>query len=191
MYLGNWEFFVIKCGISLNFEARFPISTQVKKKLTFWHNEFSSPLPKLPRPRPINVILLGIDSTSRSDAVRGLPKTIALFQEMGFHDFQGYHSISPHRLPNFMGFLMGLNQSTARGTCSPNSEIPFDSCPLIWKEYSAQNYVTMYLEHGVQTFNWGGASGLKDGTTDYYPHPLFTAIRRVRSKVRSCVLPCR
>jgi len=183
MDLGDWELFVIKCGMSLNFEARLPkISAQVKKKLTFWTEEFSSPLPK--SSTPINVILFGIDTVSRSHALRSLPKTISLFQEMGFHDFQGYHSIFPETIDNFMGFLMGLQKPIVRATCSPSWESPFDACPLIWKNYSAHNYVTMYIEDGLQTFNWAG-QGFKDRPTDYYPRHLFTAITemRVRSKL--------
>jgi len=186
--LGDWELFVIKCGTFLNFDARLPIvsSTQVKKKLEFWADEFRSPLPK--PSSPINVILLGVDNVSRSHALRSLPKTISLFQEMGFHDFQGYHSIFPSTLTNSMGFLMGLQRTTVRATCSPNWESPFDSCPLIWKNYSAQNYVTMYIEDGFQTFNWAGQSGFEERPTDYYPHRLFTAIREMRSNVRSFIL---
>jgi len=176
--LEEWEFFVVRCGGALNFDSSLRVSPEVKLKSEFWKQPPS-------KATPISVMLLGFDSVSRSHAHRSLPRTMGLMKKMGFHDFQGYHSLAPSTLTNFMGFLIGLRRDIIRETCAPDWTTPFDACPFIWKNYSHNNYVTMYIEDGEQTFNWGGQSGFRQQPTDYYVHPLFSAIEGMRSWVIS------
>ena len=170
------EMYVVRCNDSFNFEANLPIHPQVREKIKFWKEKLSLD----PEAKPMNVILIGIDTVSRSHAYRSLPKTLEYLKETGYHDFQGYHSIAPSTLTNFMGFLIGLKRTDVRATCTSSWSSPFDSCPFIWKNYSAQNYVTMYAEDGEQSFNWGGQSGFNEKPTDYYIHSLFNSMERIR-----------
>jgi hypothetical protein len=169
------EMWALKCNnVSLNFDVNFPIHPEVKEKMNYWKNTSTQ--------KPLNVIFLGIDTVSRSHAFRGLPKTMEVFKQMEFIDFQAYHSVAPSTLTNFMAFLMGLTRKEVRLSCTSSWSSPFDSCPFIWKNYSDMNYVTMYAEDGEQTFNWGGQSGFKNKPTDYYIHSLFNSIPHLRLK---------
>ena len=165
--------FALRCNDSFNFEANFPIHPNVQEKMDYWKTYQNS--------NPINVVFIGIDTVSRSHAYRSIPETLKYMKEMGFHDFQGYHSIGPSTLPNFMAILFGLKRTEVRETCTSSWTSPFDSCPFIWKNFSLNNYITMYIEDGKETsFNWGGQSGFKNKPTDYYIHPLFSAIEDLR-----------
>ncbi len=173
------ETYILKCNSSFNFGANLPTHAPAKKKIQFWRKKIA----KKRSSRPFNVIFLGIDTVSRSNAYRCIPKTLALLREMGFHDFQAFHSIAPSTLSNLMASLMGLKRTQAREVCTPNWESPFDPCPFIWKNYSSQNYVTMYIEDGGESsFNWGGQSGFHQKPTDYYINILFKAIEKCRLK---------
>jgi len=176
--------YVVRCNESFNFEVNLPIHPQVRDKMNYWKQKITTE----PESKPINVIFLGIDTVSRSHAFRSLPKTMEYLKGMGFHDFLGYHSLAPSTLTNFMAFLIGLRRSEVSATCARWWSNPYDSCPFIWKNYSSQNYVTMYAEDGEQSFNWGVQKGFNEKPTDYYIHSLFRSIEGLRLenfKVRS------
>ncbi len=177
------ELLLVRCGDRLNFETTFPTNKPVVvEKFKHWNT----------RPEtdgggaevePISVLFLGIDSVSRSHAYRSLPRTLDFMTStLEFVDFQGYHSTSGSTLTNFMAFLMGTTRSDVRRTCAPDWHSTFDRCPLIWQEFGAAHYVTMYVEDGTQTFNWGGQSGFAEPPTDFYAHPLFNAMLPLRKK---------
>lgn len=160
----------VTCNEERNALANFPLH-KVRGKLEHWS---SSGIPD--EERPISVFLFGVDTVSRAHAYRSLPKSIAAMKRMDFVDFPGYHSVSKFTFPNFMGFLLGMTQARVRDTCAKNWSTPFDSCPFIWKNFSASNYVTGFFEDGIGSLNWGGQSGFMKPPTDYYLHPLFLAV---------------
>ncbi|CAG7831661.1 unnamed protein product, partial [Allacma fusca] len=174
--VGDREVLLVKCGNHTNFHANVPIKPKVQEKINYWEG-----IPE--EERPFNVFVLGIDTVSRSHAYRSLPKSIKLMTELGFIDFEAYHSVAPSTLTNFMAMLMGLSRAQVRGTCSKSWVTPFDDCPLIWKNFSENNYVTSYVEDGAQSFNWGGQSGFVNQPTDYYLHHLFLSLAHTRGKI--------
>ncbi|CAG7727539.1 unnamed protein product [Allacma fusca] len=167
--VGNREVLLVKCNNFTNFHANIPIKPAVQEKINYWEGISDEE-------KPFNVFILGIDTVSRSHAYRSLTKSIKLMEELGFIDFQGYHSVGPSTLTNFMAMLMGLQRTKVRGTCAKDWVTPFDNCPLIWKNFSENNYVTGYVEDGPQSFNWGGQSGFVNQPTDYYLHHLFLSL---------------
>ncbi|CAG7694884.1 unnamed protein product [Allacma fusca] len=176
--IGAKEAFLITCEDFINAEASIPIKPKVQEKMKYWE--------KVPLDgRSPSVLLFGIDSTSRAHAYRSLPQSIDLMMKLGFVDFNSYHSVAPATLNNFMAFLMGLTRNEVRNSCAPNWTTPFDECPLIWKTFSEQKYVTSYIEDGSQTFNWGGQSGFNEAPTDYYLHHFFKQLRESRDKLLS------
>ena len=116
----------------------------------------------------MNVLFLGFDSISCSHAFRGLPQTLESY------NLQDGVSGLP-RLPlhwtlhdtQLHGVLMGLTQEQVTVGCAPSWHKPFDKCPLVWKDYSAAHYMTMFLEDGSQTFNWGPESGFNAQSTNF------------------------
>ncbi|CAG7827551.1 unnamed protein product [Allacma fusca] len=174
--VGDREVLLVKCNNFTNFHTNIPIKPAVQEKMNYWEGISDEE-------RPFNVFILGIDTVSRSHAYRSLTKSIKLMEELGFIDFQAYHSVAPSTLTNFMAMLMGLQRAKVRGTCAKDWVAPFDNCPLIWKNFSENNYVTGYVEDGPQSFNWGGQSGFVNQPTDYYLHHLFLSLADTRGNV--------
>jgi hypothetical protein len=178
--VGSKEMYLLRCNTSLNFGAHIPLklSPVVKKKVEAWEKKKrSSPGPDS---LPISVIVIGVDTTSRSHAFRGMPRVINLMKELGFHDFQAFHALAPYTLSLLSALLMGLTREGVRESCAPTWTSPFDPCPFIWKDLSDHDYVTLYVEDGPQSFNWGQQAGFSEKPTDYYIHALFDAIEELR-----------
>jgi hypothetical protein len=167
--------YVLKCNSTIKLEANLPFSSSVQRKIEYWKNK--------PESIPISVLFFGIDTVSQSHAFRGMPRVISLMKNMGFHDFQAFHSLAPSTFNLFMAVLMGMEKDKVRRTCAPDWSSPFDSCPFIWKTFSDLNYVTMFAEDEPQTFDWGGQAGFRTRPTDYYINELFDAIEALRPNI--------
>ena len=167
----------------MNMEFIISEKKKVTKKIKFWDKKR-----RQDQTFPVNVIVLGIDAVSRSHFYRSLPNTATLMKKLGFIDFKGYHSLAPSTLTNFMGFLMGLTRPEVRQTCAKDLTSSFDKCPLIWKRFNQERYITSFIEDGAQSFNWGSQGGFKNIPTDYYFHQYFLAFsiqRLLQIPVRS------
>ena len=69
----------------------------------------------------MNVLILGIDSTSRSNFIRNMPKTYkALTTVLGGWDLRGYTKIDDSTFPNVMAMLTGYRVTVQ------DSELPVD-----------------------------------------------------------------
>lgn len=175
MALRGIESFLVKCGDRfLNVDSSITAKIEVTDKLNHWK--------RVPRKEhPYSVFLFGFDSLSRAHAYRSFKKSIPFMKELGFLDFNSYHSTSDSTLTNFIAFLMGIPRPIIRETCSKNWNTPFDTCPLVWNDFSEANYITSFVEDGDQSFNWGGDAGFRRRQpTDYYIHPMFLALRKLR-----------
>ena len=171
-FLASREYFVVKCGKYMNFEMKFLNSKSAQRKTSHWD--------KVGRHDKINVVILGIDSTSRAHAYRSLPQTMRLLMETGFTDFKGFHSVGPSTVYNMIALLTGKTPEQLWSTCQANFKSSYDNCPLIWKEFSNEYCSTHFIEDGEQSFNWGDRGGFLETPVDFYAHPLFLAIEKLR-----------
>ena len=140
-------------------------SKQTWLKANFWQTQ---------KTRPPNVLIVGIDSISRLHFRRSLPQTVELLEKHGFIEIKGYTRVGKNTFPNVMAFLGGM--SVNKYPCWRRESQKFDDCPLIWKDFSKQNYVTGYLEDvpGLAAFNHY-KTGFVQQPTDYYLRPLSVA----------------
>ena len=60
--------------------------------------------------------------------------------------------------------------------------VPQTGSPLVFKDFNAARYVTMYNEDGYQSFIRGPNGGFEEPPTDYCIHPLLVAIDPIRKK---------
>ena len=140
--------------------------------------------------RPPSVLIIGIDSVSRLNFQRSLPQTVKLLQKTGFIELKGFTRVGQHTFPNVMAFLAGMPPAN-RYPCWRRDSQKFDDCPLIWKGFNRQNYITGYLEDipALSAFNHY-ATGFVQQPTDYYLRPLSVAyqekLRRTKG-FKGCV----
>ncbi|EDW16526.2 uncharacterized protein Dmoj_GI10580 [Drosophila mojavensis] len=131
---------------------------------------------KAARRKP-SVIMFGIDSLSRINLRRTMPKVYKYLTRKGWYEMQGYNKVADNTFPNLMAILSGYSPDTAKEkVCDTNYNGCFDQFPFIWKYLKNVGYLTAYAEDsiGMNTFNY-----LKPGfltqPTDYYYRPLLKA----------------
>lgn len=123
-----------------------------------------------------SVLLFGIDSISRLNFIRTLPKTREFVESRGWIELEGYNKVAENTFPNFMAFLTGMHEEQLANVCYNAWHDEVDDCPFIWKSYSKKKFLTAYIEDSASmgTFNYA-KYGFLDSPTDYYSRPLMKA----------------
>ncbi|KAH8381572.1 hypothetical protein KR093_008520 [Drosophila rubida] len=131
--------------------------------------------PKPPTtPRKPSVFMFGIDSLSRINLRRTMPKVYKFLTRRGWYEMQGYNKVADNTFPNLLAVLSGYSPDTAKAkVCDTDNRGCFDRMPFIWKYFKSAGYLTAYGEDecGMNTFNY-----MKPGfiamPTDYYHRPF-------------------
>ena len=133
---------------------------------------------QLSDPNVFNVILMAIDSTSRLNSIRKLPKLRKFLQhELGAIDMTGNTRVGVNTFPNVVPLLTGWRYQELKKS-DKIRDMNFDRFPMIWKNFSNHGYSTLFGEDGepsYQTFNYK-KNGFRKPPTDFYLRPLSLAI---------------
>ncbi|CAL4065681.1 unnamed protein product [Meganyctiphanes norvegica] len=127
--------------------------------------------------KPLSVMLMGLDSTSRNNLQRYLPKTFAYLKESKAIDPLGYNKVGDNTFPNLLSLLPGLQEKTILQKFTNGvRKGPFDKCTFLWNNFSTLGYVTAYGEDSVEdgTFNYM-KTGYVSPPTDLYLPPFIQA----------------
>lgn len=137
----------------------------------------------------LSVLFIGIDSVSRLNFIRSLPKTRSFMVANEWIELKGYNKIGDNTFPNLMAIFTGKNESTAYKTCNPKVVGPLDKCNFIWNDFKRNGYITAYGEDSgsINTFNYE-KKGFKKLPTDYYFRPYILASEKLKI-VRKETLP--
>uniref|UniRef100_A0A914D3E9 Uncharacterized protein n=1 Tax=Acrobeloides nanus TaxID=290746 RepID=A0A914D3E9_9BILA len=142
-----------------------------------------------------SVIMMGIDSMSRSNFIRQLNKTYAVLQKLGFVDMKSHVKIWDNTYNNLLAVLLGKRGTPSRefpAEIPDSPEIYYDGFDFIWKNFSDQGYVTLLAEDKPDrgTFNKDyNTKGFKFQPVDHYMRPYWLAAVSSLLKLRS-VLKC-
>lgn len=141
--------------------------------------------------RPISVLFVVIDSISRLNLVRTMPRTRNFLLENNFIELVGYNKIDDNTLPNFDALITGLNLRQSTEMCKPTEVGGLDKCPMIWYDYRNSGYVTAYAEDWsrISTYNYQ-KKGFKNPPTDYYFRPYMEAAETLNWDVLDYMLHC-
>ncbi|PSN55945.1 hypothetical protein C0J52_00456 [Blattella germanica] len=131
-----------------------------------------------------SVLIFGLDSMSRLNFIRQLPRTYSFLT--GVLDsvvFTGMTKCGDNTFPNMMAFLSGKNvhkRDCETNTLSVEKPTYFDDITLVWDNFTTNGYTTMYNEDwpSLTLFNFG-ASGFKYVPTDYYVRPFWLALDKI------------
>ncbi|XP_014480678.1 PREDICTED: uncharacterized protein LOC106747559 [Dinoponera quadriceps] len=131
-------------------------------------------------PRKLSVLILGIDSVSRLNFYRTMPKTEKYLRETGWIGLKGYNKIGDNTFPNLMAILTGQNSQQAYSRCKPTVAYKLDNCPFLWHNFRNAGYVTAYGEDEtvLNTFNYLKV-GFVEPPTDYYLRPYMLASEKL------------
>lgn len=174
-------FFKAKSTAYTNMHAFIRKTKDVKKKISAQVKNDSR----------ISVMLFGIDSISRLNLFRTMPKTVEYINKQGWLNFKGYNKIDDNTFPNLIAILTGYTVEQLRAACWFEKHGKLDECPIIWKDFSKQGYVTVYAEDEpiISSFNYR-KSGFVKTPTDYYLRPFMLATEKLPSKKKDALKIC-
>ncbi|XP_022230852.2 uncharacterized protein LOC111079843 [Drosophila obscura] len=137
-----------------------------------------TPKAKTLGPRKPSVIMYGIDSLSRINLRRTMPKVHKFLQGPGWYEMQGYNKVADNSFPNLFAILSGYSPDTAKSqVCDTDKSGCFEELPMIWHYFKNASYMTAYAEDesGSNTFNYL-KPGFTEKPTDYYFRPFLRAL---------------
>ncbi|XP_065199485.1 uncharacterized protein LOC135831139 [Planococcus citri] len=139
----------------------------------------TSPPKQATDPIKYSVLFFGIDSISRLNLIRTMPKTVQYLKEKQWLQLEGYNKIGDNTFPNLVAALSGMNVTQFRSSCVKSKKDMFDNCPLIWKNFKNNSYITAYIEDcpSIGTFNFE-KYGFMNSPTDYYSRPYLMGAQK-------------
>lgn len=119
--------------------------------------------------KKINILVIGVDSVSRLNLHRQLPKTVNFLKAQNAVEMLGYNKVGDNTFPNVVPILTGLSVEELTMLCWNNSNTVFDECPFIWKNYKNHGYITGFGEDAanIGLFNYLMV-GFRKQPTDFY-----------------------
>ncbi|XP_034669828.1 uncharacterized protein LOC117902513 [Drosophila subobscura] len=130
-----------------------------------------------PLPRQPSVIMLGLDTMSRMNFKRTMPKTAEYVQQLGWFEMEGYNKVADNTFPNLCVVMAGGSPKELEKVCAVTSNVRIDLCPWIWRDFKTAGYSTAYgedvLQYGVFT---GPGVGFGQLPTDFYLRPLLLGL---------------
>ncbi|EDW53258.1 GM12729 [Drosophila sechellia] len=131
-----------------------------------------------PSKRKPSVLMFGIDSLSRINLRRTMPKVYKFLTRDGWFEQQGYNKIGDNTFPNLLAILTGYNpESAIERVCNWHEDGCLDRTPFIWHYFRNASYLTAYAEDetGMNTFNYL-KPGFLEQPTDFYLRPFQKAV---------------
>ncbi|XP_050415129.2 uncharacterized protein LOC126829360 [Patella vulgata] len=153
-----------------------PIRLQQLKTRFSKHQEEKKPLETL------NVAMVGVDSLSRLNHIRSMPKTRDyLLRHMDAIELQGYTKVADCTMVNIVPMTTGRFAEELPWDENKSRE-PFDKYNFIWKNFSSSGYSTLYAEDHprLNGFNYF-KSGFHVPPADHYYRPFALAVERDNS----------
>ncbi|XP_047993705.1 uncharacterized protein LOC125232126 [Leguminivora glycinivorella] len=163
------------------------VNCSCEKKISDYFFLFARYKPISVKPRtdlPYNILVLGIDSVSRLNLHRTMPKTVKLLRKLGAVEMLRYNKVGENTFPNVVPLLVGKHVSELPETCWSSKKVTFDNCPFIWYRFQQEGFTTAYIEDytKIGTFNYM-RRGFAGFPTDYYLRTfLFEAETYARGK---------
>lgn len=184
------EFIIVTCTehpsrvIYQNAHAIVRNKLKVEQKLTRKRHSHSK--------NKTSVFIMGIDSISRLNLIRGMPETAKHLEDNGWFEMRGYNKIGDNTFPNLMAILTGQNESVSDRVCNWRKVGELERCNFIWNDYDAAGYVTAYAEDesSINTFNYY-ETGFVNEPTDYYMRPFaLGAEKKLKSHLKHNSIMC-
>ena len=132
---------------------------------------------KVTKKEQFNIVAIGVDSISRLNFIRHLPKTRDfLLRELQAVELQGYNKVADNTYVNLVPMFAGkyVEELPWDETMSYK---PFDEFNFIWQNFSDSGYRTLYAEDAptIAIFNYA-KEGFHKAPADYYLRPWSLAL---------------
>ncbi|XP_071806539.1 uncharacterized protein [Asterias amurensis] len=189
------DFLLVGCVDSHTSSAKRMALAPAKKRMSIYkrHSEdfdvhasiFPKPMEQLQAKHStdglgLNVVLLNIESTSRMNFIRFLPKTSKLLETLGTIIFKGFTIVGDGTDWNLVPMLTGKTEYEMPDTTKGNPNASFVNVyPFIWNEYAKYGYVTMFAEDTTELamFDYRRI-GFDKQPTDHYMRPYWDFVKQ-------------
>jgi hypothetical protein len=129
---------------------------------------------------PFGVLFVGIDSISKMNLVRTMPKTYEFLRGRDFYDLKGYTKIGDNTFPNLMAILTGKTWTQVYEQCDPKKN-KMSNCDTMWDKFSDLGYIMAYTEDestmGIFNYN---RKGFASPSTDFYMRPYVEQLPSIK-----------
>ncbi|CAN8001975.1 unnamed protein product, partial [Ixodes hexagonus] len=181
--------FPITFGMRLDLEF---IKIRCFLKQTEFYHGFHL-IPQLKRTRMVtagdqmNVLILGMDSVSRLNMIRRMPRSRKfVLESMEAFELLAYNKVGENTFPNLMPLLSG---HSGEEVTSMTRNRTFDDIPFLWNHFKRKGYRTVFMEEMPRwsLFIHPSRQGFRRKPTDYYPFPIVKAIGEFDQKQSGCM----
>ncbi|XP_021376806.1 uncharacterized protein LOC110465364 [Mizuhopecten yessoensis] len=123
--------------------------------------------------RRMNVVMIGLESTSRLNFIRHMNFTKNFLQNaMAAVELIGYNKVGLNTFPNLVAMLLGITKEQMNDTRGF-----YDEYPLIWKDFMRAGYVTLLGQDASSTAVFQYLrKGFKRAPVDYYMRPFVRSL---------------
>ncbi|XP_033726105.1 uncharacterized protein LOC117315815 [Pecten maximus] len=127
----------------------------------------------LSRKRPLDVVMIGLESTSRMNFIRHMNFTRNfLRKKMAAVELKGYNKLALNTFPNLIPMLLGIPVQEMN-----DSRKFYDNYPFIWKDFKKAGYVTLMGQDATQTAAFHYLrKGFRQAPVDYYMRPYIRGL---------------
>ncbi|CAP28993.2 Protein CBG09618 [Caenorhabditis briggsae] len=146
----------------------------IPKKANLKNKQIQESTPDFP-----SVIMIGLDSMSRSNFIRQMPKTYKYMKDSGFIDMKGHMKIHDNTYGNLLAILTGkrgVSVQEFKAEMNESWHIAFDEYDFVWKTFSENGYATLFSEDrpDIGTFTYKNLlRGFLQQPTDHYLRPFW------------------
>lgn len=137
-----------------------------------------------------NVLILGIESMSRLNFHRTMPKTASFLKERGVLELHGYNKLGDNSLPNLFPLLTGFSYKYVKKICVQNSIFNVDKCALIWDKFKEKGFHTALGSDSIAGLLGNYEYTLPRVPTDSYLQPFIFETRKLFRNQQYNFHPC-
>ncbi|XP_033725509.1 uncharacterized protein LOC117315431 [Pecten maximus] len=132
----------------------------------------------LSRKRPLDVVMIGLESTSRMNFIRHMDFTRNfLRKKMAAVELKGYNKLGKNTFPNIIPMMLGIPVQEMN-----DSLMFYDNYPFIWKDFKKAGYVTLMGQDGTSMAVYHYLrKGFRQAPVDYYMRPYILGMERTNS----------
>uniref|UniRef100_A0A914XCU8 Sulfatase N-terminal domain-containing protein n=1 Tax=Plectus sambesii TaxID=2011161 RepID=A0A914XCU8_9BILA len=126
-----------------------------------------------------SVIVILLDSTSHSSAVRRLPQSLKFLKEqLNLTVFDGYAKVGLNSNPNGIAFLTGRMKEPPFGKNTDAGSNDDAQQQSIWHEYKKRGFVTFFSEDDIINLTF---DQFQSAPTDHFLGPFWTHMNSIQA----------
>uniref|UniRef100_A0A6P7FNZ8 Uncharacterized protein LOC114331223 n=1 Tax=Diabrotica virgifera virgifera TaxID=50390 RepID=A0A6P7FNZ8_DIAVI len=101
----------------------------------------------------LNILVIGLDSISRLNFHRQMPKSVNYLKQIGAVEMIGYNKIGENTFPNVLAALAGRHIEEIQKDCWPTDNHHFDNCSFVWMDYKQKGFKKQPTDYGYNYFD--------------------------------------